>query len=258
MAATKGGFPWTQGCGTVWAILAQQFGLEVYVPDPISGEMVTFPNDSTDVTGYIARPQGEGQFPGVIVIQEWWGLVPHIKNVAERFAQEGFIALAPDLYHGQTATEPDRAMQLARSMAWDSALHDLRASAKYLKGHPNCSGKLGVVGFCMGGGLSYRFAAHSDAPGAAVIFYGSSPNQLEEAKSVVAPVLGLYGEADTRITSAAPALADAMRAAGKSFEHHVYPGAPHGFFNDDSPAYKADAAQDAWAKTLAFFQQHLS
>jgi carboxymethylenebutenolidase len=224
----------------------------------MAGEMVTFPNYSTDVTGYLARPDGAGPFPGVIVIQEWWGLVPHIKNVAERFAAEGFLALAPDLYHGQTATEPDRAMQLARSMAWDSALHDLRASAKYLKGLPECTGKLGVIGYCMGGGLSYRFAAHSEAPDAAVIYYGSSPNQIEEAKSVRAAVLGIYGELDTRITSNAPALADAMRSAGKAFEYHVYPGAAHGFFNDEAPEiYNAAAARDSWDRTLTFFRQHL-
>jgi carboxymethylenebutenolidase len=220
--------------------------------------MVTFPNDSTDVTGYLARPQADGRFPAVVVIQEWWGLVPHIKNVAERFAAEGFVALAPDLYHGQTATEPDGAMQLARSLAWDSALHDLRASAKFLKGHEASSGKLGVIGFCMGGGLSFRFAAHSEAPDAAVIFYGSSPNQLEEAKSVSSPLLGIYAETDTRITSNAPALADALKGAGKSFEYHVYPGAAHGFFNDESGIYKKDAAEDAWTRTLAFFRQHLS
>jgi carboxymethylenebutenolidase len=224
----------------------------------MAGEMVTFPNDSTDVSGYISRPEGSRPFPAVIVIQEWWGLVPHIKDVADRFAAEGFLALAPDLYHGQVATEPDGAMQLARSMAWESALHDLKASAKWLKSLPEASGKLGCVGFCMGGGLSYRFAAHSEAPDAAVIFYGSSPNQIEEAKSVSAPVLGLYGETDARITGNAPALAEAMQAAGKSFEYHVYPGAAHAFFNDEAPVYNAEAARDAWGKTLAFFRQHLA
>jgi len=223
---------------------------------PATGEMVTFPNDSTNVTGYVAKPDGAGPFPGVIVIQEWWGLVPHIKDVADRFAGEGFLALAPDLYHGQVAQEPDRAMQLARSLAWDSALHDLKASAKYLRSRPDCSGKVGVVGFCMGGGLSYRFAAHSN-PDAAVIFYGSSPNQLEEAATVACPVLGLYGETDTRITSQAPALAEAMKSHGKSFEYHVYPGAAHAFFNDTGGAYNQAAAQDAWQRTLAFFRQHL-
>jgi carboxymethylenebutenolidase len=222
------------------------------------GEMVTFPNDSTNVTGYLARPSAGGSRPGVIVIQEWWGLVPHIKDLADRFAAEGFLALAPDLYHGQQTTEPDRAMQLARSLAWDSALHDLKASAKFLKGLDDCTGKVGVVGFCLGGGLSYRFAAHSDAPDACVIFYGSSPSQLEEAKSVACPVLGLYGETDERITAQVPALADAMKSAGKPFESKVYASAPHGFFNDESPAYNREAAADAWPRTLAFFRQHLT
>ncbi|HEY7269139.1 MAG TPA: dienelactone hydrolase family protein [Dehalococcoidia bacterium] len=224
----------------------------------MAGEMITFPNDSTDVSGYLCKPAGGGRSPCVIVIQEWWGLVPHIKDLADRFAGEGFLALAPDLYHGPTATEPDGAMQLARSLAWDSALHDLRASAKYLKARPESNGKLGVVGFCMGGGLSFRFAAHSDAPDAAVIFYGSSPSQLDEAKSVACPVLGLYGETDTRITSQAPALAEAMQAAGKPFEYRVYQGAPHGFFNNESAQFDRAASEDAWPRTLAFFRQHLS
>ncbi len=147
------------------------------MPASVIGEMITFPNDHTNVSGYLAKPQAAGRYPAVIVIQEWWGLVPHIKELADRFAGEGYLALAPDLYHGQTATEPDGAMQLARSLAWDSALHDLKASAKYLKSRPDSTGKLGTVGFCMGGGLSYRFAAHSDGPSAAVIFYGSSPSR---------------------------------------------------------------------------------
>jgi carboxymethylenebutenolidase len=223
----------------------------------MAGEMTTFPNDTTEVSGYLAKPEGSGPFPGVIVIQEWWGLVPHIKDVADRFAGEGYLALAPDLYHGQTATEPDGAMQLARSMAWESALHDLGASAKYLKGLPESSGKLGVIGFCAGGGLCLRFAAASDAPDAAVVFYGSSPNQNEEAASVSSPVLALYGETDTRITSNAPALAEAMQGAGKSFEYHVYPGAGHAFFNNEGQNYNAEAAQDGWRRTLEFFGQHL-
>jgi len=110
----------------------------------------------------------------------------------------------------------------------------------------------------MGGGLSYRMAAHSNSLAAAVVFYGSSPSQLEEAKTVSCPLLGLYGETDTRITGAAPALADALKENGKSFEHHVYPGAPHGFFNDESPAFKEDAAKDAWQRTLTFFREHLA
>jgi carboxymethylenebutenolidase len=223
----------------------------------VNGEMVTFPNDSHEVSGYLARPAEEGTFPGVIVIQEWWGLVPHIKDVAERFAAEGFVAIAPDLYHGQATTEPDRAMQLARSLAWDSALHDLKATAKHFSRLENFSGKVGCVGFCMGGGLSYRFAANSNDLNAAVIFYGSSPNQLEEAKSVSCPILGLYGETDTRITSQAPALVDALKANGTAVESHVYPGAPHGFFNNESPAYREEAARDAWQKTISFFNRLL-
>jgi carboxymethylenebutenolidase len=120
-----------------------------------------------------------------------------------------------------------------------------------------CTGKLGCVGFCMGGGLTYRFACHSDVLSAAVVFYGSSPNQLDEAKTLSCPMLGLYGEADARITSLVPALVEALRANGKSVETHVYPGAPHAFFNDEAESYRAEAARDAWERALAFFRRHL-
>ena len=223
----------------------------------VSGEMVTFPNDTTNVTGYLAQPKAPGRYPGVIVIQEWWGLVPHIKNVAERIAAEGYIAIAPDLYHGQLAEEPDGAMQLARSLAWESALHDLKGTAKHLKNLPNSTGKLGSIGFCMGGGLSYRLNAHTNDLDASVVFYGMSPNQLEEAATVKAPIQGHYGETDERITGAMPELVEALKKNGKPVETFVYPGAPHAFFNDESQAYRPDAAKQAWDRTLAFFKQHL-
>ncbi len=228
------------------------------MPQDIVNQMVTFPNERAQVSGHLSRPAADGRYPGVIVIQEWWGLVPHIKDVADRFAREGFVALAPDLYHGQAATQPDQAMQLARSLTWDSALHDLSASARHLKGLPEVSGKVGCVGFCMGGGMTYRLAAHTADLSAAVIFYGSSPDQIAEAATVSCPLLGLYGETDARITGAVPALAEELKKHGKSFEHHVYPEAPHAFFNNESPAYREAAANDAWQRTLEFFRQHLA
>ena len=224
----------------------------------VVSQMVTFPNEASEVAGYLARPSAEGRFPGVVVIQEWWGLVPHIKDVADRFAAEGFVAIAPDLYHGQAATAPDQAMQLARSLTWETAVHDLKATAKHLAGLPYSNGKVGSVGFCMGGGMSYRLAAHADVLSAAVIFYGSSPNQIEEAATVSCPILGLYGETDARITGAVPDLTEALKRNGKSIETHVYAGAPHAFFNDTAPSYREEAAKDAWIRTLAFFRQHLA
>jgi carboxymethylenebutenolidase len=227
------------------------------MPFDIDAGMTTFANETSNVSGYLARPKAAGPFAGLVVIQEWWGLVPHIKNVAERFAAEGYLTIAPDLYHGQLAAEPDGAMQLARSLAWESALHDLRATAKHLAAMPECNGKIASVGFCLGGGLSYRFAAHSGELDAAVIFYGSSPNQIEEASRVTCPLLGHYGEADTRITEAMPALVEELHKYGKSVETHVYPEAPHAFFNDEAPSYRAEAAQLAWQRTLDFFKRTL-
>jgi carboxymethylenebutenolidase len=210
--------------------------------------------------GYLSTPDS-GAGPGVVVIQEWWGLNSHIRDVADRFAAEGFVALAPDLYHGRIAREPDEAGKLMMALNIDTAAKDLRAAVEYLLGEGGAVGdRVGVVGFCMGGMLAlYAGTVAPDQVGAVVDFYGGHPNVRPDWSNLQAPVLGLFGEKDGFVNAeAVRAVDEALTAAGKAHELHTYPDADHAFFNDERPeVYKPDAAADAWQRTLRFFRQHL-
>ncbi|PYM06372.1 MAG: dienelactone hydrolase [Candidatus Rokuibacteriota bacterium] len=192
------------------------------------------------------------------MIQEWWGLVGHITKVCDRFAAEGFTALAPDLYHGKTANEPDAAGKLFMALNIAQADRDLRGAAKYLAGHSSTA-KLGVVGFCMGGQLALFAATLNPSIAATVNFYGVHPNVKPDYAKLSGPVLGLFAEKDSFVTpKVAKDLDKAIRAAGKTSEIHVYPGVDHAFFNDErKDVYNKAAADDAWRRTLAFFRQRL-
>lgn len=226
----------------------------------IKTRMIEFSINAHTVPGYLAQPVDGQTHPGVVVIQEWWGLVPHIKDVTERFALEGFVALAPDLYHGQAADEPDEARKLAMALDAQRAVQEIAAAARYLKKMEDVAPqKVGVVGWCMGGGLSLSTAAHhAELIGAAVAFYGRPLTAGDTAKLQV-PVLGLYAEHDHSIPiEAVHAFEVEMDRQHVPHEVHVYPGASHAFFNDTRPQiYQAAAAQSAWQKTLAWFRKYL-
>jgi carboxymethylenebutenolidase len=223
----------------------------------MAGKMMEFPANGTKTSGYLATP-ASGKGPGVLVIQEWWGLVPHIKNVCDRFAAEGFTALAPDMYHGKTANEPDGAGKLFMALNIGQAEKDLRGAAQYLAPQSSTK-KLGVVGFCMGGQLSLFAATLNPSIGACVNFYGIHPNVKPDYSKLSGPVLGLFAERDGFVTPKTAQEVDAaIKKAGKSSEIHIYPGVDHAFFNDDNKgAYNKAAADDAWRRTLAFFRQNL-
>jgi carboxymethylenebutenolidase len=196
----------------------------------------------------------------LLVIQEWWGLVPHIKNVADRFAAEGFVALAPDLYHGRATTSPDEAGKLMMALDIDQTEKDLRGAIEYLRAHPAVtSDKVGTVGFCMGGALSLYAATKNEQVGACVVFYGGHPKVNPPLENLRAPVLGLYAERDKSIPPATVRQLEArLKELGKSAEMHIYEGADHAFFNDERPAvYNREAAADAWQRTVSFFRTHL-
>ena len=223
----------------------------------MAGTMVEFPANGTKTSAYLATPAG-GKGPGVLVIQEWWGLVRHVKHVADRFAAEGFTALAPDLYHGKTASEPDAAGKLFMALNIAQAEKDLRGAASYLAGQSS-TGKLGVIGFCMGGQLALFAATLNPAIGACVNFYGVHPNVKPDYSKLAGPVLGLFAEKDSSVTPQVAREVDAaIKKAGKQSEIHVYPGVDHAFFNDErTDVYNKAAAEDAWRRTLAIFRQHL-
>ncbi len=223
----------------------------------MAGTMVKFPTNGSTTDGYLATP-ASGKGPGILVIQEWWGLVGHIKSVADRFAAEGFTALAPDMYHGKTANEPDGAGKLFMALNIGQAEKDLKGAATSLAQHSSTT-KLGVVGFCMGGQLALFAATLNPSIGATVDFYGVHPNVKPDYSKLSGPVLGLFAEKDGFVTPETARQVDAeIKKAGKQSEVHIYPGVDHAFFNDENKAaYNKAAADDAWRRTLAFFRTNL-
>lgn len=210
---------------------------------------------------YLSIPDGAGRFPAVVVIHENRGLNEHTRDVARRFAGEGFVALAPDLLSrvGGTASmkTPDDARAAIMAIAPADALSDLKASLSYLDSHSRVNrGQLGSVGFCWGGARSFLLATSDARLRGAVVFYGSTP-PTEQLANIGCPVLGLYGATDERITSKVPETVAAMQTANKPFEHKIYAGAGHAFFNDTGPNFNAEAAMDAWKLALAFLRENL-
>jgi len=225
-----------------------------------AGQEIQFSSDGESVAGYLAAPAG-GQGPGVLVIQEWWGLVDHIRDVCDRFAREGFVALAPDLYRGERAGDPDTAGRLMMGLEIPRAARDLEGAVQALLGHTGVVGAhVGAVGFCMGGQLALFAATRSPRIGAVVDFYGIHPNVSLDLSGLSAAVLGLFAERDEFVPpEAARKLEAELRGAGKRVRFDVFPGVGHAFFNDSRPdAYDARAAARAWSETLAFLRAELA
>jgi len=226
----------------------------------MAGQMVEFSANGRTGSGYLSLPDS-GKGPGVVVIQEWWGLVPHIQNVADRLAQEGYVALAPDLYHGQATTSPDEAGKLMMALRIDEAEKDLRGAVQYLIHHEaTTTDKVGTVGFCMGGALSLYAACKNPQVAACVVFYGGHPNVTPEVENLQGAVLGLYAGNDTFVTPASVReLEQKLKDLGKTAEIHIYPNTEHAFFNDDRPqVYNEEAAEDAWRRVLEFYRKYLT
>ncbi len=220
--------------------------------------MVEFQANGATANGYLGAPPGAGRYPAVVVLQEWWGLNDNIKALAERFAGEGFVALAPDLYAGRATSEPDEARKLAMNLDMERAVKDMLGAVNYLSGLPNTT-KIGVVGFCMGGSLALLLAARTPRIGAAVSFYGGRPLGEEDAREIDCPILAFYGGRDRGIP---PERIEENRAmwTRNAIMHEivVYPNADHAFFNETRPAvYDPEAAADAWGRTLRFLRTYL-
>jgi carboxymethylenebutenolidase len=227
------------------------------------GELVSFPSNGHDESGYLALP-ASGTGPGVVVIQEWWGLVPHITDVCDRLAVEGFVALAPDLYHGEVTTEPDEAGKLMMALNLEQATRDMGGAVDHLLGLDGVtSDRVGVIGFCMGGGLALALAcARPDAVGACVPYYGIIPwpNLQPDWSKLDAPVLGHFAENDAFFSPAQVGeLEDRLRAEGKEAHLIVHPGAQHAFFNDTRPeVHDVDLSARTWTESLAFLRRNLA
>ncbi|MGH7723389.1 MAG: dienelactone hydrolase family protein [Candidatus Dormibacteria bacterium] len=223
------------------------------------GEMIEFPGGDHVDRGYLAVPPS-GSGPAVLVIQEYWGLVPHITDVCDRLAAAGHTALAPDLYHGRVATEPDAAQKELMNLDIESAGRDLGSAVAHLLDSSSSTGRVvGVVGFCMGGGLALYTASRQPEIAACVVYYGVGPaRERIDFSAMKAAVLAHWGERDHSYDHATiEDLEKRLRGAGVRVESFWYDG-DHAFFNDDRPeVYEADAAQLSWDRTLAFFGEHL-
>jgi len=223
------------------------------------GQGVEFPSNGHTCQGYFAAP-ASGKGPAVVVIQEWWGLVAHIKDLVDRFAAAGFVALAPDLYHGKTTTSPTDADKLKMELDVERAGREIAGAGAYLLQRPECSSsKYGVVGFCMGGALA-QYSAMTDANvGAAISFYGGFKEVPRRWENLQCPILLIYGEKDKGVPAEqGRELEQKLEKLGKNATVIIYPDADHAFFNDARPeVYNPTAAADAWKRTLTFFRQHL-
>ena len=217
------------------------------------------PQGSGTMRGYFARPANAGgKLPGVIVIHENRGLNPYIEDVARRLAVEGYVAFAPDALTpvGGYPGDEDKGRDLFAKQDAAKRIEDLVAGAGYLKSRPECTGKIGAVGFCFGGTIVNLFAVRMPDLAASVPFYGSQPSAADTAK-IKAPLLIHYAGRDDRINAGWPAYEAALKANGVKYEAHIYPGVEHGFHNDTTPRYDEAAAKLAWTRTLEFFRHHV-
>ena len=214
------------------------------------------------VTGHLALPEGAGKFPAMIVIQEWWGLDAQTKSIADRFALEGYLAFAPDLYHGELAKlgDGDTAMKLVQKYGPNAYL-DLQTIFDALKSHPQCTGKIGSVGFCFGGRMSLTLSLSRPVDAICTFYGGGMQTIFDQLRAKLkAPVLGLFGDADVSIPAGTVEEFDKLLDdVGVEHEVIMYPDSGHAFFRDSDPSvYKAEASTDAWERVKKFFKQNLN
>jgi carboxymethylenebutenolidase len=228
------------------------------MPDIITTDIEFAANGATD-NGYLARPDDASTHPGVIVIQEWWGLDAHIKSIADRFAREGFFALAPDLYHGSVATEPDEARKLVMNLNREQAIKDLLGAVRHLQSLDAVAPKnVGCIGFCMGGSMTLALAAATPDVAAAAPFYAGFQPGPDDIKKIRAEMFCAFGANDAGIPlDKVRAFEGVLKDTGRNASVKVYDGAPHSFFNDTKDSYRPDAAEDAWNNSLALFRRVL-
>lgn len=232
-------------------------------PGGSAPSMVSFPSDGISVPAFLARPAGPGHFPGVLIVHEIWGLDEHMRDVAGRFAREGFVALVPDLLHRRGGLARFCVANAFRGLVTDPtpgqpAHRDLRAGMAYLRSLPEVDAlRTGAVGFCMGGGFSLLLACTERETRACVVFYGRPPQPIDVVANLQCPLRGFYGERDRFFTRRLPSLRAALDRHGKQYEIEVYPEAAHAFFNDTSRNYRPQVAADAWVKALAYLREQL-
>jgi carboxymethylenebutenolidase len=261
LAALAGG---TAAASALLPVLKNNYAKAAMVaPDDarVVAEQVTFEGADGEMKGYLVRPaDAAGPLPGVVVIHENRGLNPHIEDVARRVALEGFVALAPDFLSplGGTPADEDQARELIGQLDRAKTVQNAVAAVAFLEDQDATTGKVGVMGFCWGGGVTNQVAVHSADVAAAVPYYGAQPAS-EDVASIKAPLLLQYAGLDDRINAGIAAYEDALKKAGVDYRIYVYEGANHAFNNDTNEArYNKEAADLAWSRTIDFFKQHLA
>lgn len=219
----------------------------------------TIQHNGMSIAGYLAEPSTDAPKGGMIVIQEWWGLTPDIKEIADRYAAEGYLAFAPDFYHGQVATEPDEARKYAMAMERQVAAQEIDNAISWMKSERGVA-KVGCVGYCMGGGLTLATAIRPTSNVDAVhVYYGGGMPSEEQIATIKVPVLGSYGAEDKGIPKEqVDMLRATLERSGVPNDITYYEGAEHSFFNDTRPAYHEQAAKDSWEKSIAWFDKYLA
>jgi carboxymethylenebutenolidase len=242
-------------------LLASCLLLAAALPALAGEETVSYKSGDETVSAFLVKPDGKGPFPGVVVIQEWWGLNDWIKDQARALAKEGYVALAVDLYRGKVADKQEDAHQLMMGTPPERAVRDLKAGYGYLRGRAEVKNtEIGSIGWCMGGRYSLELAVQEPTLAAAVAYYGAPPTEAGSIEKIKAPVLGNFGGEDKGpAPDVVKAFEAAMKKAGKSVDIKIYEGAGHAFANVDNPwgGYREAAAKDAWARTVGFFAKHL-
>ncbi|MEM2920899.1 MAG: dienelactone hydrolase family protein [Candidatus Bathyarchaeia archaeon] len=231
----------------------------VHEKDPrLEIEEIRYLGETGDIIAYFAKPKVSGKLPGLVIVCEIWGLVPHIKDVARRAALEGFMALAPDPLSplGGTPDNADEARSMMQKLDSEKNIKNFIAAVKYLKTHPQSTGRVGVTGFCWGGGVTNQLAVNSPDVQAAAPFYGMQPKP-EDVPKIKASLLIHYAEDDERINAGIAVFEEALKKAGVDYQIHIYKGTKHAFFNDTGPRYNEEAAKLAWDRTVAFFKEKL-
>ena len=244
--------------------MAEAIPFIVAANDPaLTSEMVQYPGKAGNVKAYLSRPKNGSKLGAVIVIHENRGLVDHIKDVTRRFAKDGFAALGVDLLSRIGGSDRfktgEEAIEAIKKITGDMVVEDLTSAVAYLKKQSFVNGKVGVVGYCWGGGQSLNCATKCKELNAAVVYYGRNPDPLDSVQNIPCPLLGNYGGDDPNIMPGVEPLKAALTKCGKGFDIKVYPGAKHAFNNNTNPdRYHPEAAKDAWTRTVNFFKKNLA
>lgn len=221
-------------------------------------EFITYPGATGEMKAYLSMPEGKKKLPGVIVIHENRGLVPHIQDVNRRMATEGFLSLAPDALSpvGGTPEDQDKGREMFGQLNREETVKNFVAAVKYLKTHPRSTGKVGCTGFCWGGAMTNQVAVNAPDLDAAAPYYGSTPAP-EDVPKIKAPVMAHYAGNDERINAGIPAFEEALKQAGIEYQIFIYEGTEHGFNNDTGARHNKEASDLAWSRTVGFFREKL-